>query len=147
MFVSKKNLTVLTAALALTLVTNASWAVDITVKVVGINSAQGQIGCSLFEKSPAFPLDNSNARQLWLPANINGAVCKFEGVAAGLYAVSIGHDLNGNKRVDTNFLGVPKEGWGVSNNVVPTLRPPRFDEAQFQAKDGANLELEIKLVY
>jgi uncharacterized protein (DUF2141 family) len=122
-------------------------AADVVVKVSGVNSSQGQIGCSIFEKSPAFPMDGSKAKQQWVAADAAGVMCKFAGIAAGTYAVSVGHDLNGNKRVDTNFLGIPKEGWGVSNNVVPTLRPPTFEEAQFTVKDGADVQVDIKMVY
>lgn len=133
--------------LGLLLAGGQAQAADIVVKVSGANSDQGQIGCSLFENSPAFPMDASNAKQVWQAAEAASVVCKFTAVTPGTYAVAVSHDLNGNRRVDTNFLGIPKEGWGVSNNVVPTLRAPRFDEAQFQVKYGVNAEINIKLVY
>jgi uncharacterized protein (DUF2141 family) len=64
----------------------------------------------------------------------------------GSYAVSIGHDLNGNKRVDTNFIGLPTEQWGVSNNARPSLRAPRFDEAVFKvAADAKEWVIDIKV--
>ncbi len=129
------------------LVSTSTWASDLIVKVPGPKPAQGQIGCALFENSPAFPMDNSSAKQIWLAAEVTGVTCKFNDLAPGIYAVSVGYDINGNKKVDTNFLGVPKEGWGVSNNVVPKLRAPTFSEAQFEVKAGLDTVLEIKLVY
>ena len=122
-------------------------AADVIVKVSGANSMQGQVRCALFDKGTAFPMDPTGAKQVWLAADSGALVCKFSGVTPGTYAVSVAHDINGNKKVDTNFLGIPTEGWAVSNNVVPTLRAPRFDEAQFVVKEGSNLELELKLVY
>lgn len=38
------------------------------------------------------------------------------------------HDANGNGQVDRNWLGMPTEGWAVSNNVIHRMRAPRFDE-------------------
>ncbi len=121
--------------------------IHLIVKVNGANSSLGEIGCSLFDAGDAFPMDASRAKQIWQAANVAGVSCRFEKVMPGTYAVAIGHDLNGNKRVDTNFLGIPKEGWGVSNNIVPSLRAPKFDEAKFEVKEGVPTELEIKLVY
>ncbi|OYU44606.1 MAG: hypothetical protein CFE44_12045 [Burkholderiales bacterium PBB4] len=134
-------------ATCLLLACGTAKAADVIVKVTGTNSTVGQIRCGLFENSPAFPMDPSGAKQVSLSADAGALVCKFSGVAPGTYAVSVGHDANGNKKVDTNFLGIPTEGWGVSNNVVPRLRAPRFDEAQFVVKEGSNVELEVKLVY
>jgi uncharacterized protein (DUF2141 family) len=68
--------------------------------------------------------------------------CRFSDVPEGTYAASIGHDLNGNRRVDTNFVGLPTEPWGVSNNARPALRAPRFDEASFKVS-AETMELVI----
>lgn len=46
----------------------------------------------------------------------------------GQYAVVVYHDANSNGILDKNGLGVPTEIWGVSNNVRPFLRPPKFRE-------------------
>lgn len=74
-----------------------------------------------------------------LPLNgaaAEGVTCRFADVAPGRYAVSVVHDLNGNRRIDTTLIGLPTEAWGVSKGVRPTLRAPRFDEAAFVVQDG-----------
>jgi uncharacterized protein (DUF2141 family) len=136
-----------TAALMLFTALPAAWAsTDLVVRVVGIQAPQGQLGCSLFADAGGFPMDNARAQQQWLPAQGDGVTCRFAGLAPGRYAVSVGHDLNGNRRVDTNLLGMPTEAWGVSNNVRPTLRPPRFDEAAFTVPaQGGELVLRIEV--
>ncbi|MDP3290337.1 MAG: DUF2141 domain-containing protein [Methyloversatilis sp.] len=111
-------------------------AAEVVVRVSGATTANGEIGCALFEQEKGFPMDNTSARALWQPAAVGGISCRFSDVAAGRYAVSVAHDLNGNRRVDTNLIGLPTEAWGVSNGVRPTLRAPRFDEAAFIVKDG-----------
>ncbi|MEO6817582.1 MAG: DUF2141 domain-containing protein, partial [Edaphobacter sp.] len=52
-------------------------------------------------------------------------------LAAGQYAVTVYLDVNGNHKLDKNFLGIPKEPVGVSNNPKGHMGPPRFDECVF----------------
>jgi uncharacterized protein (DUF2141 family) len=125
---------------------SASSAAEVVVRISGLSEPLGQVGCSLFAGTAGFPMDNTSARNLWLPADAKGVTCRFNDVPEGTYAVSIGHDLNGNKRVDTNFIGLPTEQWGVSNNARPTLRAPRFDEALFKvAADAKDVVIDIKV--
>jgi uncharacterized protein (DUF2141 family) len=120
-------------------------AAELIVNVTGIGDAPGQIGCALFKGPQGFPMDSSAARQAWLPADTKGVTCRFVDVTDGRYAVSVSHDRNGNKKVDTNFLGIPTEAWGVSNNARPSLRAPRFDEAVFRMADGKDLTIDIRM--
>lgn len=66
-------------------------------------------------------------------------------VAPGDYAVAVHHDANSNGRMEANFIGIPKEGYAVSNNVRPRFRAPRFTEARVTVtRDTA---LVVRLVY
>lgn len=124
----------------------ASAAAELVVKVSGMTERFGQIGCALFATDKGFPMDDAAARVLWVPSDVNGVTCRFTDVAEGTYAVSIAHDLNGNKKVDTNFVGLPTEAWGVSNNVRPTLRAPKFAEAAFKVpSDGNEIVIDVKV--
>lgn len=77
-------------------------------------------------------------------ARPGGTTCIFENIKPGTYAVSVIHDRNGNGRLDTNLLGIPKEAWGVSNGARPALRAPRFAEAAFRVA-AANKTLRIRV--
>ncbi|MDJ0951411.1 MAG: DUF2141 domain-containing protein [Alphaproteobacteria bacterium] len=118
---------------------------DITAVISGAETDSGQIGCALFAAPDGFPLDASRATTVWLDVQRGGAECRFEGLTSGWYAVAVSHDLNGNRKTDTNFLGIPEEAWGVSNNVRPTFRAPRFEEAAFQLAEGGAVRLEVRL--
>jgi uncharacterized protein (DUF2141 family) len=56
----------------------------------------------------------------------------FENLPAGDYAISILHDVNKDGKMNTNFMGIPKEGYGFSNNVMGTMGPPSFEKAKFK---------------
>ena len=127
------------------LVVPLALAADVEVNVSGVADTSGSIGCGLFLGERGFSMDNSAAQMRWLPADPKGVRCVFADVSPGLYAVSVLHDLNGNRRVDTHFFGLPQEAWGVSNNVRPTLRPPRFDEAAFKVDADRAVALDVKV--
>jgi uncharacterized protein (DUF2141 family) len=70
----------------------------------------------------------------------------FTDLPAGVYAVSVFHDENMNQKLDKNFVGVPKEGYGASNDPKKKMGPPSFEETKFQLS-GTEQSLEIKLMY
>lgn len=118
-------------------------ALDLTVNVINIKSSDGMIGCALHSDPESFPMDGEKAQQIWLEATAPSVVCEFKNIEEGQYAVAVSHDLNGNKKVDTNFLGMPKEDWGTSNNIRPRMRAPRFEEAQITLTSSQTIEISI----
>jgi uncharacterized protein (DUF2141 family) len=124
----------------------ATQAAEVVVRITGVGEPVGQVGCALFANATGFPLDSSSARVQWLPADGKSHTCRFTDVPLGSYALAVSHDANGNKRVDTNVVGLPTEAWGVSNNIRPALRAPRFAEAAFTiAADTKEMTLDIKV--
>lgn len=119
---------------------------ELAVKVTGIKKNKGEVVCALFKTAEGFPMELSKPQTIWLAADSEEVTCKFTDITAGNYAVSVAHDENTNKKVDTNFVGMPTEAWGVSNNIRPLMRAPRWQEAQFSlAKDEKkiiNIQLE-----
>jgi uncharacterized protein (DUF2141 family) len=124
----------------------AANAADLVIRVTGLNEPLGQVGCSLFAGPAGFPMDVATARVMWQAADSKGVTFRYSDVAEGNYAVSIGHDLNGNQLVDTNLIGLPTEPWNVSNNARPSLRSPRFEEAAFKVPaDAKQVVIDIKV--
>ncbi len=54
---------------------------------------------------------------------------------AGVYAISVHHDANDNQKMETTFIGLPKEPVGLSNNQVPRFGPPKFKKSKFELTD------------
>ena len=118
---------------------------------VHARSASGAVHCALFSSSDGFPRQHARAVQT-VVASISAsgdAVCVFDGLAAGTYAVAAYHDENGNGRLDTNFIGIPQEGVGVSRNASPqAFGPPRYEDARIDYHGGAeHLLSSIRLRY
>ncbi len=115
--------------------------------ITGLRSDKGQIVCSLFSSAADFPKKMEKA-VAQIEAKISGgaATCEFSGVAPGTYAVSVFHDQNSNGKLDTNFLGIPREGVGASNDAKGRFGPPKFAAAAFQFA-GGRLDLLIPIHY
>ena len=118
---------------------------EVVVKVRGVKGDKGEVGCALHSVADGFPMDAAKARQIWLKPTAGAAECRFTDVAPGRYAVAVAVDLNGNHKTYTNLVGIPKEDWGVSNNVRPKLRAPKFEEAAFTVKPGEAATLAIEV--
>ena len=113
--------------------------------MTGVSSADGEVGCALHDSAAAFPTGQTGGPSSWQKADPSGVTCRFPDLAPGLYAIAVSHDLNGNRKTDTNFLGIPKEDWGVSNNIRPNLRAPTFEEAQVAVDDTGITDIRIRI--
>ena len=127
--------------------TQASQANIIHVEIAGLRNDKGQAVCSLFSSAGDFPKHTENAVAHGTSVISNRhAVCEFSGAAPGTYAVSVFHDENSNGKLDTNFMGIPREGVGASNDAKGHFGPPKFDIASFRFA-GGRLELKITIHY
>ena len=65
-------------------------------------------------------------------------VVVFENVPVGSYALSVIHDENENFELDSNFFGIPKEGFGFGNDAMGSFGPPSFEKTLVKVGDGKN---------
>lgn len=121
--------------------------VEIRVVVKGIKPVAGNIGLLLFKSKDGFPGErDKSVFQAKIVVKSSSVEHLFSGLSPGRYAVAIVHDANNNGKLDTNFMGIPKEGYGVSNNAINSFGPPRFDESSFIISSG-RLLTEIQVHY
>ena len=118
----------------------------VDVMVGTFRNTKGWFGCRLYASAQGFPREPTPTEQR-LP--ITGATvrCTFTNLAPGTYAVSVLHDENGNGKLDSNFLGIPTEGYGVSNNHTHSMSAPSWDESKFEVKAADDVRLGIALRY
>lgn len=69
----------------------------------------------------------------------------FENVPVGEYGVVAFQDIDKNKDLKTNFVGLPKEPIGFSNGAKIKFGPPDFDDAKVKVEAGKTLILTIIL--
>jgi uncharacterized protein (DUF2141 family) len=150
----RREIFVLPLALAFLLLSSSAFAQAesaaedrIQVEIAGLRNDKGQVLCALFSSPSDFPkkTDKAIARGASSISN-RRAVCEFHGISPGTYAVSVIHDENSNGKLDTNVMGIPREGVGASNDAKGHFGPPKFAAAAFRFP-GGRLELRIIINY
>ncbi|MGC8774211.1 MAG: DUF2141 domain-containing protein [Chlorobaculum sp.] len=125
---------------------DSSSAGKIEVLIDNVRSADGIVGVALFSTKKGFPDKSVLAIEgRSIPA---GKCCKviFENVPYGAYAISVLHDENGNGKMDKGLFGIPKEGFGTSNNPEIKMGPPSFSDSRFDLK-SKEMTLNIDMKY
>ncbi len=139
-----KNLMLITVTLALAWGRTAAQTNNrIIVEVENIKSAEGTLNVGVFNSEKTFLEEPWLSQRKAAEANTR-MVFEFTGVPDGAYTVSVYHDINGNGELDTNFIGIPVEPYGVSREGRNMFGPPSYADAVFTL-DGDNVRLRITL--
>lgn len=112
---------------------------NLTVQIEGAESNDGQIFVSVYNEAADF-LDTSYKGAISKITN-NGCTVTFEGLPKGTYAVSTFHDENDNGKLDTNFIGIPKEDYGCSNGAKGIMGPPKWKDAKFELQTDKTITI------
>jgi uncharacterized protein (DUF2141 family) len=116
----------------------------IQLEVTGIKSTIGFIQIAVFKSDTDFDKDIF-IKVIALPASSEVQV-SIPNLEVGKYAIAVYHDENKNQKLDKNFVGIPKEGYGFSNNAVGKLGPPKFSETSFSLDTNLK-KLSIRMNY
>jgi uncharacterized protein (DUF2141 family) len=120
----------------------------IHVKILGIRNSAGTVACALFKGPEGFPTEymHSATNIMMMKVQDRQARCDFADIPSGTYALAVIHDENKDGKLEANWVGVPTEGYGFSNDAKALMSAPSFDAASFPY-NGRNLELTISLKY
>ena len=123
------------------------WATEITFVIENLEHNKGGVIVGFYDAAETFPKKGKSiggcATKGPLVNKTARVVCALN---PGVYAAAIYHDENGNKKLDQNFLGIPKEGYAFSNNAKGMMGPPKFKDAVFSVEDEKK-EMIIRLDY
>jgi uncharacterized protein (DUF2141 family) len=114
---------------------------NLTVHISGLDSNKGTLLVGVY-----------NTKESFLKKPFKGDIVKiiakkamviFKNIPKGEYAVSFIHDENNNKKMDTNFIGIPKEDFGCSNNARGFMGPPKYEDAKFMFEENKTIDIKI----
>ncbi len=129
-----KKLLFLIIILTLTIVSGDENKSSLTVVVNGVKPG-GTLYVSLFNQPDGYPTDPDKAyKKDMKKVSSKQERFVFKGIPFGTYAVSVWHDENDNGKMDTNLIGIPREGTGASNDAKGRMGPPRFPDASFKVE-------------
>ena len=131
------------AMLLASLLSARAVAAEVEITVTGVRNAQGRVLVELCPREQFLHLDCP--WRAGVPARQGVVTIRLADVPPGVYAAQAFHDENDNRRIDRNFLGIPREGLGFSRDPVFRFGPPSFGDAAFQlGPNGATIALALR---
>ncbi len=128
---------------ALPVLLGAGEAGSLAINVSGIRNTNGTLLACVWRDKAAFPTcqkSRTTVRQT-LRITGNSMTVRFTGLVPGAYAASVHHDEDGDGKLKTNFIGMPKEGVGISNNPGGI---PRWTRSQVTVGTGTSIAITMR---
>jgi uncharacterized protein (DUF2141 family) len=118
------------------------------IQVSGFRNAAGELACALYSDARGFPGAEGAVATAKAAVTLPLSECIFRDVRPGRYAVTVLHDENRNGRMDrVPWIGIPLEGYGVTNNRTYATHAPVFEESAITFAGQSDLILHIALRY
>lgn len=119
---------------------------EIKLKITGLHSTRGQIIACLWRDDSKFPSCEKSKTALRRTFPVSGTTMQasFPLPAAGRYAISVVHDEDGDGKMKRNFIGMPAEGVGISNNPGGM---PGFEKSLVAAAPGSAIAIRMKYLF
>ena len=114
---------------------------NLTINIAGLSSDKGSLLVGVYNTKESFlkkPFESDIIKII-----NKKSIITFKNIPKGAYAVSFIHDENDNKKMDTNFIGIPKEDFGCSNNAQGFMGPPKYEDAKFQLTENKTINIKI----
>ena len=120
-------------------------AADLRVLVENVASSEGEVRAAAYSSAETFLKRPAASAVAPAASAVGGKIeLRFVDLPAGSYAVSVFHDRNSNRKLDTNSLGIPVEPNGMSRDARGAMGPPSFDDSKFELREAAVL-VRVKL--
>ncbi|BBN80794.1 hypothetical protein PA25_07790 [Pseudoalteromonas sp. A25] len=116
---------------------------DLTVTVSGINEIKGAVNVAVYNSAQS--LKRYQAwRTMTIPATARSVSVVLPDVPDGEYGFMVYHDVDSNGKLGRNFIGIPNEPYGFSND--PRLMgPPNFEQLAIKVtQNRTNVALTLR---
>ena len=124
--------------------TSTLCAADLKLQLDGLKDDRGQFLIAVYQDAGSF-LDSKKAvKETIVPVSEAKAGIVVAQLPVGTYAVAVVQDKNSNGKLDTNFLGIPREPFGISQNASAWFGPPSFEQSKFELTEGMQLNIKLR---
>jgi uncharacterized protein (DUF2141 family) len=118
----------------------------IAVEVEGLRSDLGSVRVALYPSEHGWVERGYEVATCTAEVHHRQARCVLPDVEPGTYAIALLHDEDDDGALDRDFLGLPREGFGFSNDAATSFGPPSFHDASFR-HDAGLTELVVHARY
>ena len=116
---------------------------EISVNVLNVPSSDGKISVALYNKDDSFLKFEEVYASASSMAKTGQTQVLLKDIPNGNYAIALFHDRNGNNKLDTNWMGIPKEKVAFSNAKMKLFGPPSFEECNFELKEDMSITISL----
>ncbi len=114
---------------------------SLTVEIVDLGSNKGVVIIALLDTN------EEAVRDTTCKILDNNCTVVFADMKDGQYAIRFFHDENNDEELDTNFIGIPKEGFGFSNDAMGKFGPKDFSEWLFEVSGNTRITMTTKYMF
>ena len=118
---------------------------NIVLTVTGLEPRVGQVVVALFDESETFLKESSFTKTISVDEN-KKITFEIPAKIQGEYAISVYYDRNNDDQLNTNWIGIPVEPVGFSNNATGLIGPPSFKDASFIHNGVQAITVNLKKV-
>ena len=124
------------------------FAQNVEVTVTGIRSEKGQIAIGVFLDEESFRREKAYLEIQFPKKDIRDGVMTVSfSLEPGIYGLSLLDDENSNRKMEYNFLGIPKEGFGFSDYYHTGITRPKFADFRFTVVQGQDIKIKVRMRY
>ena len=122
---------------------NLNGQINLTITIPNVKNDQGLIQIGIYDIKENFPKEGEEFMLIIQPADAPVFAHTIKNLAPGDYAIALMHDENADGVCNLNFFGIPKEGYGFSNNVRPVISAPSFDAAMIRVEESTTVSIHL----
>ena len=118
---------------------------DLKVVITNIKDNKGLILLGIYDNPSKYLKDGAAYSFTKHKVNASGNQMEIilKDIPKGTYAISLCHDVNADKKCNSNFLGIPQEPYGFSNGFKRQLSKPSFNDCKFEVNESRSVKVEL----
>ena len=116
----------------------------LTINVKKLSSSKGKLLVGIYSKKEGFRDESKTYRNITIKANEGNMTVVVADLPPGKYAIAIYHDANENGKLDKNFLGIPTEKYGFSNDAMGSFGPPDYEDCLVNITENKSITINLK---
>jgi len=115
----------------------------LSIQVNNVKSKNGKVNVAVYDSDESFLSFDHVLKTNSVAAKKGSVVLNIPDLPAGEYALAVFHDENDNGKLDTNWLGIPREKVAFSRAKMKTFGPPKFKECAFTMSSDREIHIDL----
>ena len=113
------------------------------IEVLGIKDVKGIIQVGIYNDRDAFPKIGKEFKIVYALVSSEELEIAIDNLDQGEYSIALYQDLNKDGKCNTNFISIPQEPYGFSNNYRPIFKSPNFAQTKFSLDSDLSIQIEL----